>query len=182
MNRLKDCKVYLAGPVEADNNYMSWRNNISKSLYDMNLIVWNPTIHPSWIQYKITPEIQTQDKKVLNDLVFGESIRYDRLKANDYIRKVCLRLVSACDFIICKIDKPTVGTYEELSLAKLQNKPILFLSKNLDSCWRAAQFYDIASWFKNEKELLNHLKCIDNGDDVVDNLNWIFLKGIWNET
>lgn len=185
MGRLDNSKIYLAGPVEADNDCLSWRDEISNKLLNINesLIVWNPVKHPCWIDYKITPEEQRKDKKILDNIIKQKSIQFDRLRANEYIRKICLRLTSACDFVICKIGGPTVGTFEELSLIRSQNKPVLFLSENeLDSCWRAAQFHDIGQWFINQDELISYIADIDNNVIQVDNINWIFLKGIWNET
>ena len=193
MNKLKDTTCYLAGPVELVDDCVSWRNALTPLLKNLGVNVWDPLNKPEWFVDRVgnlTPQDQRNDKLLLNNIVSDQLLDYQQImeakdagKRNDYVRKVCLRLVSACDFVICRVAGPTIGTFEEICIANQQNKPILFLSNNedLDSCWRAAQFGNLGDdprliWFKSQDFLMDYLTNIDNGTELVNNLDWIFLK------
>lgn len=190
LNLLKNTTAYLAGPVEQDENCYSWRNAITPKLQKFNIKVWNPLIKPQWFidthQNELTPEKQKEDIQTLSvcyTTIYSKSAHHkiiSTLYENQHIRNACLRLASACDFIICKVGTNTVGTFEELAIAKQQNKPVLFLMDKLDSCWRVAQFYNYHQIaFKNIEDLINYLSRINNGVEKVNNLEWIFLNGAW---
>ena len=189
MNILKNSKVYLAGPIEQSNDSKSWRDKISSALSDLEIESWDPLKKPQWFNEmcggELTAEDQRNHKHVLNDLFKNDnnvsSGFYDALNQNCIIRMVCLKLVSACDFVICKVGGPTVGTFEELSICSQQDKPILFLydeGETLDSCWRAVQFAN-SSWFNNINDLIKYVTDISNETIKVDKLQWIFLPGAW---
>jgi len=189
MNRLKGTTVYLAGPVERDDNCAPWREQISEALYPLGINIWSPLNYPEWFKEKcggsISPQIQRNDKNCLTRLVQMDKWNGDRiLERNITIRNTCLRLVSASDWIVCKVSGPTVGTFEEINVAKQQGKPVLFFSddENLDSCWRAAQFYnDYKIWFNSLDGIVERIKGINDGSVVVDKLEWIFIKDFgWN--
>lgn len=195
MKRLNHATVYLAGPVEQDEDCHSWRSIITPKLKEIGLRVWSPLIKPQWFIDtcgELSPEEQRKDRKALSmcfTTIPGESIarkaaeckHSDILERNRYIRKICLRLVSACDFLICKVGFGTVGTFEELAIAKQQNKPVLFLMNELDSCWRVAQFYNYyQNSFKTINEICDYLHRINDGAEEVHNVEWIFLNGVWS--
>lgn len=189
MERLKNTRVYLAGPVERDEACAPWRDQISEKLAPMGIDIWSPLNYPEWFSEacggNISPELQRGDKEALIRLVKNYQWAGDRrLDRNQVIRDTCLRLVSASDWVICKVGGPTVGTFEELAIARQQGKPILFFSdeEDLDSCWRAAQFYNNDRiWFNSMDELMDEVKSIHSGDRNVDRLSWIFIKDFgWN--
>ena len=175
---LKNRTVYLAGPIEVDNDPGSWRDRLTDGLAILGLRVWNPLVKPEWCT-QITGDDQRNDLIKFKDGIKLFGGRNGALDRNREIREVCLRLVSACDFIICKIGGKTVGTFEELAHAAMMKKPVLFIGE-VDSCWRVAQFYNNDPiFFANEMVLLSHLAAIDEGLQEVDNLSWIFLNNKW---
>lgn len=190
MGLLNNTSVYLAGPVERDSECGGWRNTITPLLKEIGIRIYNPLIKPQWFinecGCEVTPKQQRESKKILSDIAFEPSnVIPNDLVLNKYIRKVCLRLVSAADFVICKVSGPTVGTYEELAICNQQEKPILFLMDELDSCWRVAQFYNHSYEyreqlaFKTIDELIEILKDIDLGNyKNINPLKWIFLPQI----
>lgn len=184
MSLLNGTRAYLAGPVErCIDSGMPWRQSITDRLIDLGVVVWDPLIKSNWHIDECRGELsaETQRSDVINmlngQLISKNSTPYYR---NKLTREVCLRLVCAADFVICYVDGPTVGTFEELYLAKSQNKPILFILRDnqLDSCWRAAQFPD-ATYFRSTTSLIDYLKDISLGSAHVDKKQWIFLPGVW---
>lgn len=172
-NLLNGRTVYLAGAVEVSDDPASWRDNLALQLSQINgLRIWDPLIKPEWC-VQITGADQRKDLVKFND---GDLTGLSR---NREIREVCLRLVSACDFIICMLGGRTVGTFEELAHAALMNKPVLFIG-NIDSCWRFAQFVKKDKiFFNNQNDLVQYLINIDSGSQKVDSLSWIFLPNNW---
>jgi hypothetical protein len=190
--RLKNTRAYLAGPVERSHDCKSWRDIITKELLKLEIIPWSPLIKPKWFieecGCELSAEQQRDDKKELNYLAQGFTINDENvLHRNQYVRKVCLRLVSACDWVICKVDGPTVGTFEEITIAGQQGKPVLFFGndQNLDSCWRAVQFINNNEdqiWFRNINDIVEYITSIHEGSTQVDKLSWIFMNEQgWNE-
>lgn len=184
--KLSNTKVYLAGPIEKadDCSSSSWREYIKEPLKSLGIKIWDPLIKPKWFIDKVgevSPADQRTDLKQFEspentmDMIHA----YDR---NAYIRHCCLRLASSCDFMICLVDGPTVGTFEELNVANQQGKPIIFIHKNgkIDSCWRFVQFdFNRCFHAKNINEAIQYLVNIDNGTIAVNNKHWIFLPEVW---
>lgn len=190
MNRLKGTTVYLAGPVECAKDCTSWRTAISKKLKDIEIIPWDPLAKPKWFKHKlgdITVQDQIDDKFILNKFLNDDIMDSNTIKSinrNKNLREICLRLASACDFMICFVSGQTVGTFEEICIANQQKKPILFFTedKPLDSCWRAAQFkLSKNKFFTSMDHLLDYINDINYGHTEVNKIDWIFLDGMWNE-
>jgi hypothetical protein len=181
--KLHNTTVYLAGPVEAADDPSSWRNNMRMGLYDFGCNVLDPMIKPKWFvndlgcEYSVNDQLFDKKALKMKD-IHGDDPEFEKALARvDYIREVCLRLVSAADFIICKVGGNTVGTFEEIS--SVPNKPILFMG-DYDSSWRFSQFYkDEKLFFEDEDHILEYLGKIDSGDIIPDPLNWVFLEGNW---
>lgn len=201
-NQLLGSTVYLAGPIEKSADCTSWREEIEEKLGDSGLGIqaWDPLVKPSWFVdicgSEITAQEQRDDRHILSDtsrvnkitedgaISYGHFHSESTIKAarhrNETIRKVCLQMVSACDFVICKVGGPTVGTFEELSICSQQNKPVLFLydaGEELDSCWRDVQFS--APWFNNIDTIMEYLQGVSFNRIEVDRLQWIFMNGGW---
>lgn len=179
MGILAGTTVYLAGPVEQDNDPNSWRELIKIGLTNMNVRIWDPLDKPDWIDRSFTGKAQRNDKYTLESMRF--LIHDDPIVLrNVQIRNVALRLASAADFIVCKIGGPTVGTFEELALAKQCLKPILFFG-DLDSSWRFAQFADphYAAFHKNMDDLMTYLNKINDSKELVSEVSWIFTNNFW---
>lgn len=186
MGLLKGTRAYLAGPVERVDDNASWREKIRPLLGQMGITVWDPLIKPKWFVdqcgCELTGDEQRNDLKLLEDRRISTSGR-DVVKAimrNTLARDTCLRLVSSCDFAICFVGGPTVGTFEELAIMNSQKKPIIFLhdSGHMDSCWRYVQFSEATHKYSVD-EVIDYLNNINNESARVDNKQWIFLPGRW---
>ncbi len=185
MNLLNNTKAYLAGPIE---NYSDdWRVKITPILKNLGIKVWDPLVKPSWM-FNVTGDDQKTDRNYINNNfnnLDGTKMShiFDR---NNAIKNVCLRLVSACDFVICKISGPSVGTFHELAKANDQNKPVLFFTDNkdkIDSMWRLVQFgnqFEInETFFGPMNDLTEYLRKINSGMIEPNKLKWIFLPNNW---
>ena len=197
MNKLQGVTAYLACPFEKDLDCAGWREEIKPELEKLGVIAWDPLPKPKWFVDRvgdITAELQREDKDIIQTWTSvgpssyqSESGQKDRevIFRNEYMRNVCLRLASACDIIICYVDGPTVGTFEELCVANQQKKPILFFTngKVLDSAWRAIQFNTITGnkFFSHMHDMLEYLDGVNDGTQSVNSIDWIFLEGMWNE-
>lgn len=122
MQRLKNQRVYLAGPVDrVPDNGRQWRENITPFLSSLEIKVFDPLKKP--IEIGAENEKAFAIKKDLKD-----NRKYDELSSlMKVVRGVDLRLVDISDFIIVHMDLDVhmCGTYEELFLANRQKKPII---------------------------------------------------------
>lgn len=181
MGLLNNTSVYLSGPVELDNNCISWREEFTKFLNKIGVDVWDPLIKPDWMPIQtVGPDAQNNIKNMLLD---NDSRKYCY---NTIIRNMGLRLAYACDWMICVLKKDifTAGTFEELSVASKCGKPILLLTPDYKilSMWLIDQIigddinYRDQYVFDNKEKLLNHIIKIDDGIIELDPLKWIFLS------
>ena len=180
MGILTGTTVYLAGPVEQDDHAHSWRDSIKKPLNDLGINVWDPLCKPAWVDKSFTGKAQRNDKVELFNDRWEIDTKSKIFARNEEIRRVALRLASAADFIICKIGGPTVGTFEELALARLCLKPVLFFG-TMDSSWRFVQFYSdgYQAFHIDQDSLLSYIGMVDNKSTEVSNVDWIFTNGCW---
>ena len=121
MNDLRGMRCYLSGAIEFGAG--DWRQKLRPFLQSRGVSVFDPT-----------------DKKVLG---FDESLedvnRRKQLKRDGNYDQVCremrrircidLRMVDLSDFIIVNLDLDTytTGTWEEVTLANRQKKPLIFM-------------------------------------------------------
>jgi nucleoside 2-deoxyribosyltransferase len=125
MNRLKDMRVYLSGPIDkAADRGVTWRRNLTKTLKELGLMVFDPTVN-------ITNRAEEDDFGTIERL--KAEGKYD--EAEQYIRMhllhTDLRLVDICDFLIVYIDPDVFvfGTVDEMVNACQQRKPVLAVVK-----------------------------------------------------
>lgn len=163
MNRLKGMRSYLAGPMDrvADGGVL-WRRRMTPILNQLGVIVMDPCIKP-------------YDGAVESDQ--GRENRR-HLKQQGYLAEVAaimkeircmdLKMVDASDFLICYIntDVHMCGSYEEITLANRQKKPVL--------CWVEQGRNHTPDWllgmlptemfFSTELELIDYLKWVDKSE------------------
>jgi len=122
MNRLKDARVYLAGPMDrCPNGGIQWRQDITPFLLEMGCFIFDPTDKP--MQIAIEDEEHRDERKVWKEQhSFGKIAEMMKI-----IRNVDLRMVDVSDFIIVNWDMEIqmCGTMEEVFLANREKKPIL---------------------------------------------------------
>ena len=175
MNNLKKMTTYLVGSIDrCPNNGIQWRESITPWLESRGVTVFNPNSKPFMDHHGSDAEA----RKEINKLKLEGKFKEIREKYS-YIRTCDLRMVDKADFIIANIDTKiySVGTYEEITLANRQKKPILcHLVNGFDDCpnWLILMlphefFFD--SW-TNMKVYLDHVNL-----NLKPNLNrWYYYR------
>ena len=122
MNRLAYNRCYLCGAMDrvADGG-VGWRERIKLDLRDLHIIWLDPCNKPI--------NIATEDagtRRRLNDakMIGDYDFVHDAVKE---IRGVDLRMCHISDFLLVNIDTDVhaCGTYDEISIANTQKKPII---------------------------------------------------------
>jgi nucleoside 2-deoxyribosyltransferase len=171
--RLTGMRTYLAGAMDrvADGG-VGWRNRISPMLKSMGVTVLNPCDKPV--------EVGIEDSQTRGEIERLKSSRqYDKIrKTYGVIRTLDLRCVDISDFIIASIDinVHACGTYEEVSVANSQKKPVLV--------WCQQGKENAPNWlffmlphqhiFGSLDELLQYLANVHSGRDHNHYKRWFF--------
>lgn len=119
---LKGLTTYLIGPIDrCSNSGMQWRKDVTPFLEGMHVKVLNPN-------HKKFKGILQEDTVTRNEIDrLKQSGQFELIREKfGWIRKVDLRCVDKSDFLIAKIDHliHMCGSYEEISCANRQKKPI----------------------------------------------------------
>lgn len=175
MNHLAGTSCYLVGPVEHDKKFgRDWREVVSQRLSSLGIKVYNPLGRSKWwnpIKNLIPPYLSRQD--ILSMIEKGNK---DVEVAQILVRKICMRMVATCDFIVCYLPSTkTYGSVEELSVASNLNKPIIAICPDeMPSLW----MWDILKSDKVVNDIesaIGYLKNIDDGIEHLDAIKWIFV-------
>jgi len=122
MSKLEGMRTYLAGAMDrVPDGGTGWRNRITPMLKSLGVTVFDPCDKPI--------EVGIEDESVRNDIEHLKKTRqFDKIR-DEYrvIRTLDLRCVDISDFIIASIDIDVhaCGTYEEITTANSQKKPVL---------------------------------------------------------
>lgn len=183
MNRLRQLRVYLAGPIDhAEDDGVTWRNEMTEFLQkEIGCTVFDPCNKP--IEYAKYKEIEDEKIKMME---LKNSGRYfeltQRMKA---IVHMDLRMVDICDFVIVYMDmdsKP-FGTIHELLNSLHQKKPTLVVIKGgrkEASNWLYG-IMDYNFMFDSFDDVKTFITQIDNGTIDGDLSRWVFFKPYINE-
>lgn len=172
MNLLSGARFYLAGPVESA-GISYWRRDLTPLLVEhFGAVVWDPLVKPGWM-----PDVDGAAQAALKFDVTSERTR----SINGVLRKFCQHMVANCDIVIVMVDKTfTVGTFEELGIAKY--KPIFVLTdgKDIPSMWLVDQLdaYNNLEFVFHDgiDSLLVTLCKISLGEIKLDDpFKWMFL-------
>ena len=152
--------VYLCGPVENDVNAVDWRKWYTEKLltikdkFNRNLFaILDPLIKPAGLPKEAyLPQSKYWDA-LKRAQAFPDCPPGDDCKPNDITLyaaftamraciDVCFEMVKESDVILCRLPKIfTVGTIEELVLAKQLKKTVLFACpEGIPSFWLLAEF------------------------------------------
>jgi hypothetical protein len=140
---LSGARVYLSGPMDfvasrAEEKRTGWRNRVGEFLRSKGATVFDPWQKPRVVgmpHYGKEDEFTTQERQ---RWTFEESDEGDRARAElgDHFwptLHIDLRMVDASDFLVAYV--PTniysVGTAHEIVMARLQHKPVLFVSPSI---------------------------------------------------
>ena len=176
MNRLKNTRVYLCGAMDrVPDGGTAWRDQITPLLEDKGVIIINPCKKP--IDVGIEDSVAREKiEKYKRD---GD---FDKIRSEfGVIRTVDLRCVDISDFIIVNIDINThaCGTYEEITVANRQKKPILIWctqGKEYTPNWL---FFMLPHQhvFGNLEDLIHYLNDIDTCEGEIDHCKrWFFFN------
>ncbi len=187
MGNLEGTRAYLCGPVEFDSKANTWRDRIVPDLEDLGVIIFNPLDKRKWMT---SYEFDASDQASLKESVetYKNSIdwglgQWKMVQKNREMRAICKALANRSDFIICRLTKTfTVGTFEELSDARNQNKPILFWcpDERVPSMWLFDQFCESnpdgidETFFREWEDLYYYLNKIDNDSTKLNRIRWIY--------
>ncbi len=159
-NKLKNTRAYLCGAI----SYITeddWRSGMGKWLKGKNVTVLDPLNKPL---VGFDENLESKHRRVS----LREQENWDQIAAEmRLIRCVDLRMVDICDFVIVHVDLDvyTVGTWEEVTLANRQKKPILMIirqGKNKCPDWIFGMF-NHETVFSSWDELKDYLNAVDVG-------------------
>lgn len=180
MNRLRGMRAYLCGAMGFTlDNGMAWRQMIGDHLRsDFDVTVLDPTNKP------IDIGAETLENKE-HRLSLKEAGAWDQINREmKIIRCVDLRMVDISDFSIVNVDISvyTVGTWEEVTLANRQKKPIIFHIEQGKRCCPDWVFGMVPHQFVMDEwsDVLEYLMHVDS-DPLVEHMKrWYFFnfKGV----
>ena len=184
MGWLQNKSVYLAGPIEHDPSAANWRDVVTAQLHCMGIVVYDPIKKPEWTGFKGNYHIKEFLDEFNLELNNSLNSRYELnnlLNRQHYDRHVCLRCVRSADIVICRLPKePTAGTFEELTIASQERKPVfIFGPDGVAFKWTLSLFdymHPSEFIFNDGNGIIEYLKSIDTGKASIDPLLWIFLS------
>jgi hypothetical protein len=183
MNRLKGLTCYLSGPIDfAENLGAGWRNTITPTLNQKGLKVLDPLKHTYFGTEELDTEKRPRMEKLLQEGKFEEL--YEEMKE---VIHWDLRSVDRSDFLIVNYDNSVhmCGTYEEIFMANVQNKPVLLKlsgSRTGLSKWMHGRFPP-SHMFSTWEELHHYLDRVDSDPEwyanrtAVEKKRWLFDDG-----
>ena len=174
MNRLRFTRCYLCGAMDrAKDAGIGWRRNTRWSQNHLGVQWLDPTRKPINIGVEDdASRARRKESKKLGKL--GPVV--DEMKP---IRRVDLRMVDICDFLIVNLDMDihACGTYEEIFLANRQKKPILIhveQGRNAVPDWLLGTVPE-EHIFDNWDDLHDYLNRVNEDPEWVDEYGrWYF--------
>ncbi len=118
MGKLYDTRAYLCGAMSYDSDAKMWRNSITFKLQALGVKVFDPCAKP----IDIAEEDSGEQRRLIRKGYYP-AVKHDM----EIIRAVDIRMVTLSDFMIVDVDieKYTVGSWEEVTKANDQVKPII---------------------------------------------------------
>lgn len=166
-------RTYLAGAMDrvADGG-AGWRNRVTPILESMGVTVLNPCNKP--VQVGLEDEATRFEIEKLK-----QSGKFNELrKRYGVIRTLDLRCVDISDFIVASIDTDVhaCGTYEEITVANSQKKPVLVWCQQGKSNAPNWLFFMLPHQhiFGSLNDLLEYLLNVHIGKDIKHYKRWFF--------
>ena len=178
-NRLRGTRTYLVGAMDrVPDSGAGWREMITPPLTEMGITVLNPCRKPI--------DVGVEDDDARDKIEeYKLSGQFARIKDEfGVIRTVDLRCVDVSDFIVASIDLDVhaCGTYEEITTANSQKKPVLV--------WCQQGKASVPNWlffmlphqhiFGSLESLMRYLEYVDTCSEVEHHKRWFFFDR--NET
>ena len=184
LNLLKNTTVYLSGPIEWASDRTAWRAEFTKAMHAIGVRVMDPLVKPDWFPYAAKADPKLYLRSVMGS---GEMTPTEAFDGMAYIRKLDLRYVHACDWLVVYLPKEySAGTSEELTIAAETGKPILIFSPDhVPGVWLLPQLATIKNWrevfFPSKDSILEYISNIDAGLIPLDPVKWCFLSYFRND-
>lgn len=176
INNLQHTRTYLVGAMDrvADGG-VNWRERITPHLTNLGITVLDPCkklIHQSteeysryWIEY------------------YKETEQYDKIRDKfGIIRRSDLRCVDVSDFIIAHIDITihACGSYEEITTANRQKKPILVWCQQGKKHAPNWLFFMLPHEhiFGSMEEIIEYLTFVNRVKDTTGLKRWFFFSNL----
>jgi hypothetical protein len=178
---LKDARVYLSGPMDfvasrAEEAKNGWRNRVGQFLKSLGVTVFDPWQKPEvrgLYEYGREGPATSEPRKMWT-FEQGKSGADRRSKCAEAFwpaLHIDLRMVDTSDFVIayCPTNVYSVGTPHEIVLARMQRKPVLFVSPQVRFGSLERLQRHLAE--KNDAEGLKHLGELKNEVPIKENPN-----------
>tara|TARA_B100000959_G_scaffold235987_1_gene254545 strand:- start:214 stop:798 length:585 start_codon:yes stop_codon:yes gene_type:complete len=180
MNRLFGMRTYLVGAMDrVSDGGVEWREKLNPELNKLGVVVFNPC-------NKAIPLANEDEASRARRKKYKSAGAYNSASEEmKEIRNVDLRMVDISDFIIANIDLDVhaCGTYEEITTANRQKKPIIVRMKQgkpETPDWLLGMLgssHDMI--FNTWEQIIDYLKSINGcSESSVKNLNhhgrWVF--------
>lgn len=139
-NILVNARVYLSGPMDfvasrVEEKKFGWRNRVAEFLQRFGTVVYDPWNKPQVTgmpHYGKEDEFSTNKRKnwTYHNNEKGDKIRAELCDQFWPTLHIDLRMTDTADFLIayCPTNIYSVGTVNEIVLARSQNKPVLFVT------------------------------------------------------
>ncbi len=167
---LKGMRCYLCGAIGFVEGKDEWRDYFSNWLKKRGVVVLNPLVKPvpGFDENMENKERRTQLKKDEKWSIIRREMRE--------IRHIDLRMVDISDFIIVHVDIETytVGTWEEVTLANRQKKPVLVVVKQRKQNCPDWVFGMVETIFSDWGELARYLNAVDREGSC--DKRWVFFR------
>jgi hypothetical protein len=165
---LRGARVYLSGPMDfvasrEDEKTNGWRARIGDVLRDLGAIVFDPWNKPEarglhgYGQEGVDTD-KDREKWTFENSIDGAKTRAKLTGHYWETLHIDLRMVDTADFLVayCPTNVYSVGTVHEIALARLERKPVLFVSPSIE--------------FPTYDELKKHLAKDPRGTELLEKL------------
>ena len=173
MNRLNGTRTYLLGAMDrVPDSGAGWRQDITPFLEGLGVTVLKPCEKPI--------DVGVEDDDARAEIAMYKKTGDFEMIRKEYgiIRAVDLRCVDISDFIIASIDLHVhaCGTYEEITLANRQKKPVLVWCQQGKSKAPNWLFFMLPHQhiFGSIEDLLSYLGRVNSGEDSKHYKRWFF--------
>jgi len=170
--------VYLAGPIQYTNDGgVPWRLHVTERLQEIGIPegqILDPCNKPM-----NTFDGHDLDSDLQYILKLKEQGRWEEIEK--FVRhtiRIDLRLVDKSDLIYMHIDPDvhTCGTYDEMSVARTQKKPVIaVINGGLDNAplWLVGRI-GAKHIFASDEEALQYISDVMHGRITFDTKSWLF--------
>ncbi len=174
-NRLNRMRTYLVGAMEfAPDGGVQWRERITPWLNSRGVSVFNPCDKPCDVGS------EKPEDRLLRQAMLARGQYDEFLDDAGPLRPYDLRMVDISDFLIVHIDTDlhACGTYEEITTANRQKKPIIIHCKQGKKGLPPWLFLMLGkshvTVFDSWTEVENYLDHINSDDDIDHLKRWVF--------